>query len=151
MKTFKNFFCVALLAIIAINSTAQDNATPRDILAKCHNAGSSFNYSIIKECLSARNAAYVDQIKQKFESPDMKLQKGLISAALQTAQYDIVEEKISENGKSATLKTKVSVMGQSFTADVILIKENNVWKIDNVPNAKDIPSQIPMLQNLLKL
>ena len=150
MKIFIKLFSVALLATIAVNATAQDKITPRDILAKCYNAGSNFDYAAIKECLSERNIAYVDVLKQKFESPDMKFQKGLAIAALQTSQYEIIEENISANGKAATLKTKFSVMGQTLTADIDFIKENNSWKIDNVPNAKDIPNQIPLLKQFIK-
>jgi len=152
MKNFTKLFGVILLVMITVNCMAQSNnkTTPRDVLAKCYTACSNFDYETVKECLSERNVAYIDALKQKFESPDMKLQKGLAAAALQTSQYEITEESISDNGKAATLKTKVSVMGQTFTADVNFIKENNIWKIDNVPNAKDIPNQIPMLKQFIK-
>jgi hypothetical protein len=145
-------FNIVLLVTIAFNGTAQDKSkiTPRDILAKCYNASANFDYDAVKECLSARNIAHVDAIKQKIESSDMKLQKGLIAAALQTSQYDIVEENVSANGKTATLKTKISVMGQILTADVVFVTENNTWKIDNVPNAKDIPNQVPILKQFIK-
>ncbi|MDR1985170.1 MAG: hypothetical protein LBQ28_10185 [Prevotellaceae bacterium] len=153
MKSFKKLLIFMLFAMIVFHCAAQDDKsqmTPREVLAKCYSASSDFNYDAVKECFSQRNVAYVDVVKQKIEDPKMKFQKGLISAAIQTAQYDILEENISDSGKSATLKTKVSVMDQTFTADVVFIVENNKWKIDNVPNAKDIPNQIPILQLFIK-
>ncbi|MDR2292691.1 MAG: hypothetical protein LBE11_04360 [Prevotellaceae bacterium] len=153
MKNFRKLLVFSSLAIIAFHcfsQTANTKTTPRDILAKCYSACSNFNYDAIKECITQRNAVYVDMIKQKFENPDKKFQKDLIAAAIQTAKYDILEEKISATGKMATLKTKVSVLEQTFTTDVVLIVENNKWKIDDLPNVKDIPSQIPMLQMFIK-
>lgn len=152
MKIFTKLFCIALLSTITVGGMSQNNnkITPRDVLAKCHIAGSNFDYNTIKECVSERYAVYVDELKRKIESPDMKFQKGLIAAAIQTAQYEVVDENISANGKSATLKTKVSVTAQTFTADIVFVKENNCWKIDNVPNAKDIPEQVPILKQFIK-
>ncbi|MDR3285941.1 MAG: hypothetical protein LBT27_00685 [Prevotellaceae bacterium] len=147
MKNFKKLFTFLLSASLVFHCAAQ---TPRDVLAKCYSASSNFKYDEIKECLSLRIVAYVDVLKQKFENPEMKFQRDLIAAAIQTAQYDIIEENISDNGKTATLKTKVSFMNQSFTTDVVFVTENKIWKIDNVPNAKDIPNQIPMLQMFIK-
>ena len=152
MKIFAKLFNLILLTMTIVGSMAQSNNknTPQDILARCYNASSNFDYDAVKECLSVRNIVYVDQIKQKLESPDMKLQKGLIAAAIQTSQYDIIEETVSTNEKSATLKVKISLMGQTITADIILIKEDKNWKIDNIPNAKDIPNQVPILKQFIK-
>ncbi|MDR1199386.1 MAG: DUF4878 domain-containing protein [Prevotellaceae bacterium] len=153
MKNFKKLFALALCAVTAFHCPAQTDkskATPRDVLAECYSACSNFNYDAIKECLSQRNIAYVDVVKQKFEDSEMKLQKNLVAATMQTAQYDIVEENISKAGQTATLKVKVSLFEQTFTADIAFVIENGKWKIDNVPNARDIPNQIPMLQAFIR-
>ncbi|MDR2651556.1 MAG: hypothetical protein LBC68_04480 [Prevotellaceae bacterium] len=153
MRNLKKIFVFILCAIIAFNclsQTGKAKMSPRDVLAQCHSACSNLNYDAIKECISQRNVVYVDVVKQKFENPEMKFQKNLVAATIQTAKYDILEETVSENGKTATLKTKVSVLDQTFTADVLFILENNSWKIDDVPNARDIPNQIPMLQMFIK-
>jgi hypothetical protein len=153
MKSFKKLFVFILCATTVfhcISQTGKSKMTPRDILSECYSACSNFNYDAIKECLSQRNIAYVDVVKQKFENPEMKLQKNLVVATIQTAKYDIIEENISENGQTATLKVKVAIFEQTFTADIAFVIENNKWKIDDVPNAHDIPNQVPMLQAFIK-
>jgi hypothetical protein len=133
-----------------LSQTDKSKTNPRDVLAQCYSACSNLNYDAIKECISQRNIVYVDMVKQKFENSEMKFQKNLVAATIQTAKYDILEETVSENGKTVTLKTKVSLLDQTFTADVLFIIENNAWKIDDVPNARDIPNQIPALQMFIK-
>jgi hypothetical protein len=153
MKKFRKlsvFIAFATIAFHGFSQTANTETTPRDVLAKCYAACSNFNYDAIKECITQRNLVYVDMIKQKFENPEKKFQKDIIAAAIQTAKYDILEENISAGGKMATLKTKVSLFEQTFTTDIVLIVENGKWKIDDAPNVKDIPGQIPMLQMFIK-
>jgi hypothetical protein len=153
MKNFKKlsvFILFAMIAFHCLSQTAGTKITPREILAKCWSACSNFNYGVAKECITQRNYVYVDMIKQQFENPKNKFQKDIIAATIQTAKYDILEETVSENGNTAKLKTKVSVLEQTFTADIVLIVENNKWKIDDVPNAEDIPNQVPILKMFIK-
>ncbi|MDR1347854.1 MAG: hypothetical protein LBJ63_05405 [Prevotellaceae bacterium] len=153
MKNFKKLFVLTLCAMTVfhcLSQTDKSKMTPRDVLAECYSACSTFNYDAVKECLSQRNIAYVDVAKQKFENSDMKLQKNLVAATMQTAKYDIMEENISKTEQTATLKVKVSLLEQTFTADIAFVIENGKWKIDNVPNARDIPNQIPLLQAFIK-
>ncbi|MDR2126056.1 MAG: hypothetical protein LBP63_04435 [Prevotellaceae bacterium] len=153
MKKIKKLLVFTLFAITVFHCMAQagkTGITPREVLAKCQQACSTFNYDDIKECISQRNLVYVDLIKKKLENPDRKFQKDLIATTIQTAKYDILEENISVGGKTARLKAKVSVLEQTFTADIAFVVENGRWKIDDIPNAHDIPNQIPILQMFIK-
>jgi hypothetical protein len=139
-----------MIAFHCLSQTGNTKMTPGDVLNKCYSACSNFNYDAVKECITQRNIVYVDMIKQKFENPEKKFQKDIIAATIQTAKYDILEETVSANGNTATLKTKVSVLEQTFTADIVLVVENNKWKIDDIPNVRDIPNQVPMLKMFIK-
>jgi hypothetical protein len=153
MKNLKKLFVFTLWVMtvsLCLSQTDKSKMMPRDVMAKCYTACSNLNYDEVKECLSQRNMVYVDVVKQKFETPEMKFQKNIIAAAIQTSKYDITEENISEAEQTARIKVKVSILDQTFTADVVFVVENNQWKIDDVPNARDIPNQIPALQTFIK-
>jgi len=149
MKSLKNLLFVFLFTMVVLPCNSQTQ-TPKDVLAILKSAASDFNYDEIKKHVSERNVRYIDEAKTKIENPKEKFKKSLVSVALQTLQYDVAEETVSANGKSSTLKTNMSVMSQPFTVDIVFILENNKWKIDNIPNAEDIPNQVPILKSFIK-
>jgi PBP1b-binding outer membrane lipoprotein LpoB len=135
MKKVKNLM-IAILAILlfaACNTT--DPASPSGVTKRLYEAVKNLDFETLKECTTENRHADIDNAKEMMKThPEFFAS---IKKNTKKNKMEVLFEKISDDGLSATVKVKVTVIidGESIDneSDINFVKTNDKWKADFRP------------------
>lgn len=134
MKKLLYSFVAVAIVLLVVNCGGKGGNSPSDIEKTLYTQLQNGNYEKAAELLMKN----LDSNKETTAEEQTQFIKMFSEKAKQSAEakggiksFEIVEEKISEDGQSATVSTKVVFKDDSESTDKTkYVKKDNVWKID---------------------
>lgn len=122
------FASVMFLACGDGSSNASGNGDPREVAEKFYKAIMSYDYDEVAKYCSKESLQSFEEAKKQINNIPAD-QLNTIKETAKMAKVETGEAKISEDGKSATVDLKVSIMGMENIQPIKLVKEGNDWKV----------------------
>ncbi|MDR2125768.1 MAG: DUF4878 domain-containing protein [Prevotellaceae bacterium] len=129
MKLLKSLILVVAAGLV-ITACGGGASTPSDVVKKFNEATLKLDLKEAKKYVAKAHYEDIDKLIAKIETPEVQPMLEVFKASVKDAKFEIIGEEIAEDGNTATVKVKVSVMGQENEEDTPLIKEDGQWKID---------------------
>ena len=95
----------------------------------------SFNFEEAKKYAAKDKIVLYDEAKKNYAAYDTDLITGLIKSS--ETKFTVVSENVSDNGNTAKVTVRISLIHSTFKdREILLIKENGEWKVvnDNIDN-----------------
>ncbi|MDR1983981.1 MAG: DUF4878 domain-containing protein [Prevotellaceae bacterium] len=132
MKLLKSLVLVVAAGLI-MTACGGGGATPSEVAKKALEATFKFDMETVKGLVVADLVPKVEESIKQSETEEGKAQIEMVKGLLQDVKIEVVEEKIAEDGNTATVTVKVSAMGQEDEQTLNLVKEDGKWKLSALP------------------
>jgi hypothetical protein len=126
MKSLKNIIIFGAISLFV----ASCGEKPSDVAKKFTEATLKFDFNEAKKYVAKAYYEDIDKLIEQIEAPESQDVLEIIKANAKDAKIEIIEEQIAEDGNTATVKIKVSVMGEEDADNIPLIKEDGQWKVN---------------------
>ncbi|MDR2064978.1 MAG: DUF4878 domain-containing protein [Prevotellaceae bacterium] len=128
MKLLKSLVLVVAAGLMI--TACGGASTPSDVVKKMNEATLNFDFKEAAKYVAKEHVESYNKLAEQFAAPEAKDYIEGIKAMVKDAKFEILEEKIAEDGNTAVVKVKSSGMGQEKEEEVNLVKEDGQWKVN---------------------
>ncbi|MDR1553829.1 MAG: DUF4878 domain-containing protein [Prevotellaceae bacterium] len=135
MKLLKSLVLVVAAGLI-MTACGGGGATPSEVAKKVMDATLKFDFNEVKKYVAKDIVPLVEQSIAQTETEEGKQMLEMYKNLVKDVKVEVVSEEIAEDGNTAkvTLKT-TSPTGEVSEDTINLVKEEDGWKVKELPNA----------------
>lgn len=120
---------VLMISAFLFSCGGGSDSKPADQVDKLIKSIEKGDYDTAIDCLAMEGKTLTDEEKTKLNAM-LGMTKGVIDSKKGIASSEVIEENVSEDGNTATVKIKyVYGNGDEDTSEYNLVKEDGAWKV----------------------